>query len=352
MEGVSPVTEQRLQVNSRRQRPLKLDRSVARICYEAAALRTAICVLAGVIAFALPAEAHATPQNAPPPFLAGTHKVLVNERVSGVRRSYYVHVPAEHIGTAPLPVVIALHGAFSTARKFERESGLSLLADREGFIVVYPQGIGLGDLFRHWNSGHCCGKARKINLDDVGFVLSTIEDVARRNPIDRTRLYVAGFSNGGMLAYRIAAEHSDLVAAVAVVSGTIGGAPSGEEPEWSVARPERPVPVLAIHGRADTRIPYDGGPGPQSRGSSSAISVARSIGFWVDVDGCDAKPQVELMDRSRIERQEWSGCRADAEVVLYSLDSWGHEWPNESLLGGFDAARTIWRFFAQHRINP
>jgi polyhydroxybutyrate depolymerase len=84
-------------------------------------------------------------------------------------------------------VVLALHGAFSTARKFERESGLSLLADREGFLVVYAQGIGLGDLFRHWNSGHCCGKARKMNLDDVGFALAAVDDVARRNPVDRAR---------------------------------------------------------------------------------------------------------------------------------------------------------------------
>jgi polyhydroxybutyrate depolymerase len=312
-------------------------------------LRTVAGALATIMACAAFAEVHATPPEVPRPFLAGTHKVMVDRRVSGVRRSYYVHVPPEHFGTAPLPVVIALHGAFSTARKFERESGLSLLADREGFIVVYPQGIGLGDLFRHWNSGHCCGKARKMSLDDVGFALSTVDDVGGHNPIDRTRLYVAGFSNGGMLAYRIAAEHPDVVAAVAVVSATIGGTPSAKEPEWSVPRPERPVAVLAIHGRADTSVPYEGGRGPQSRGSSSAISLARSIRFWVDADGCDTEPQVEAMDRDRIQRQVWSGCREDAEVVLYSLDRWGHEWPKASSLDGFDAASTIWRFFAQHR---
>jgi polyhydroxybutyrate depolymerase len=311
-------------------------------------LRTAACVLATVIG-CMSAELHAAPQIAPQPFPAGTHKVMVDQRVSGVRRSYYVHVPAENFGAAPLPVVIGLHGAFSTAHEFERESGLSLLADREGFIVVYPQGIGLGDLFRHWNAGHCCGKARKINLDDVGFVLSTVDDVAKHNPVDRTRLYVAGFSNGGMLAYRIAAEYPDVVAAVAVVSGTIGGVPSANEPEWSVPLPTRPVAVLAIHGRADTSIPYEGGRGPHSRGTGSAISVARSMRFWVDADGCDAKPQVEVTDEGRIERQAWSGCHEGVEVVLYSLDMWGHEWPKESLLGGFDAAGTMWRFFARHR---
>ena len=315
-------------------------------------LRTAAWALATVVAGAHVHETLAAPADAPPPFRPGTHKVLVAQRVSGVRRSYYVHVPPVTDGSAALPVVIALHGAFSTARKFERESGLSALADREGFLVVYPQGIGLGDFFRHWNSGHCCGKARKLNLDDVGFALAAVDDVARRNPVDRTRLYVTGFSNGGMLAYRIAAEHPDVVAAVAVVSGTIGGTPAAHEPEWSVVRPKQPVAVLAIHGRADASIPYDGGRGAQSHGTSSAISVARSISWWVDADGCKVEPQVESMAQGHVERQAWSGCLNDTEVVLYSLDSWGHDWPKDNLLGGFDAAETIFGFFQRHTRTP
>ncbi len=313
------------------------------------ATRTAAWVLATVTTAAACHATFAAPMDARPPFRPGTHKVLVDQRVSGVRRSYYVHVPAGDDGTTALPVVVALHGAFSTAREFERDSGFSLLADRERFLVVYPQGIGLGNLFRHWNSGHCCGKARKMNLDDVGFVLAAVGDVARRNPVDRARLYLVGFSNGGMLAYRIAAEHPEVVAAVAVASATIGGVPAANEPEWSIARPKHPVPVLALHGRADTRVPYDGGRAAQSRGKSSAISVARSIGTWVDADGCDPEPQVDSMGDGRVERRAWSGCRDDAEVVLYSLNGWGHEWPKENLLGGFDAAATIWRFFERHR---
>jgi polyhydroxybutyrate depolymerase len=294
----------------------------------------------------------AAPQNALEPIPPGTHKESAQQRVFGFRRSYYAHVPTGRFGIAALPVVVALHGAFSTARNFERESGLSLLADREGFIVIYPQGFGLGNLFRHWNSGHCCGKARQMHLDDVGFVLSTVDAVARRIAVDRARIYVAGFSNGGMLAYRIAAEHPEVVAAVAVVSGTIGGAPTAGEPEWSVVRPKRPVSVLAVHGRSDTSVPYEGGWGAANRSKSSAISVARSVEFWVDADACAATPGVALMDEGRIERQAWSGCREDSEVVLYSLDRWGHEWPKQTLLGGFDCAAVIWKFFAQHRIGP
>ena len=314
-------------------------------------MKFGLCVLLAAGLFTageiFPAALGAT-TDAAAPLRSGTHKVLVEQRVSGVRRSYYVHVPAGQSGRAPLPVVVALHGAFSTARELERQSGLSLLADREGFLVVYPQGIGLGDWFRHWNAGYCCGKARRINLDDVGFVLAAVDEVAKRNPVDRSRLYVVGFSNGGMLAYRIAAEHPQIVAAVAVVSGTIGGVPAPNEPEWSIMRPTKPVAVLAIHGLADANIPFEGGRGTHSHGQSSAISVARSMRFWVDADSCDPQPQVESLAQGHVERQSWSACRDGTQVMLYSLKDWGHEWPKASLLGGFDAAEIIWRFFARH----
>ena len=155
-----------------------------------------------------------------------------------------------------------------------------------------------------------------------------------------------------MLAYRIAAEHPEVVAAVAVASATIGGAPAANAPEWSVLSPKQPVAVLAIHGRDDTNIPYVGGRGAQSHGKSNAISVARSIEFWVVADGCRPEPQAESLGGGQVTRQAWSGCRENAEVVLYSLDGWGHEWPKESALGGFDAGAVIWRFFERHRINP
>ncbi len=315
-------------------------------------LRTVGWALAAVTAGAALPGAFAAPAEVARPLGPGTHKVLVDQRVSGVRRSYYVHVPEGSDGATSLPVVLALHGAFSTARKFERESGLSLLADREGFLVVYPQGIGLGDLFRHWNSGHCCGKARKMNLDDVGFALAAVDDVARRNPVDRSRLYVVGHSNGGMLAYRIAAERSEAVAAVAAVSATIGGVPAANEPEWTVPLPKHPVPVLAVHGRADTHVPYEGGRAEKSRGKSNMISVARSVDLWVNANGCDPDPQVENMNGNLVERQSWSGCGDDAEVLLYSLEGWGHDWPVVDSLGGFDATATIWRFFERHRRTP
>ncbi|MGB5814391.1 MAG: PHB depolymerase family esterase [Thermoanaerobaculia bacterium] len=289
---------------------------------------------------------------------SGTYKQLMNVRVGGFRRSYLVHVPEGYDGTATLPLVVVLHGAFSTASKMEKQTGFSQLADREGFLVAYPNGIGLFSLLRHWNSGHCCGRARKKAIDDVGFVAGVIEEVAGSLRVDKTRIYLVGHSNGGMLVHRFAAEKAEVVAAIAPISATIGGRPSAEEPEWRVPTPGAPVPVLSIHGRADEHVPYQGGHGEHSHGTIQTISVQDSLELWVENNECETAPSSELLYQGRVVRQVWTDCVRDTEVVLYTLEDWGHDWPGgpffETLapddpLRAFDAAETIWDFLQQHR---
>ena len=91
----------------------------------------------------------------------------------------------------------------------EKFSGFSALADREKFLVLYPDGMGLFGYLQHWNAGHCCGKAAKDKVDDVGFIAAAIEDVCDHLRVDRSRIYMLGFSNGGMMAYRFAAEKTN-----------------------------------------------------------------------------------------------------------------------------------------------
>ncbi len=86
-----------------------------------------------------------------------TYKNKVAMRVMLSRRSYMVHIPPNLDPLRPLPLVVAIHGAFETAKDMEKRSGFSNLADKEGFVVVYPNGIGLFGLLQHWNAGHCCG---------------------------------------------------------------------------------------------------------------------------------------------------------------------------------------------------
>jgi polyhydroxybutyrate depolymerase len=134
-----------------------------------------------------------------------TYKNTLNIRVLGARRTYLVHIPSDYNPQKQLPLVVVIHGAFDTAKGMEKFSGFSDLADKEKFIVMYPNGIGILGFFQHWNAGHCCGKAASDNVDDVGFLAAAIEDVSARLKIDAARIYMVGFSNGGMMAYRFAA---------------------------------------------------------------------------------------------------------------------------------------------------
>src|SRR5205085_12472741 len=136
---------------------------------------------------------------------AGNHTFALGER------SYVVHVP---VAQGALPVVINLHGGGSNAESQQRYSGMDAVADREHFIVVYPNGTGRGR-FLVWNAGTCCGRAPMQHIDDVGFIRAVIGDLANRTPIDRHRIYATGLSNGSMMTYRLAAEAPDLVAAIA-----------------------------------------------------------------------------------------------------------------------------------------
>ena len=285
----------------------------------------------------------------------GTYRRIVRFKDQGPR-DFLVHLPKGYVASKAYPLVVMLHGALSTAGRAERLTGLSRLADRAGFIAVYPNGIGVFGLFQHWNAGHCCGRAMKDKLDDVGFVAEVIGWVKGRHRIDGGRVYLVGYSNGGMLAYRFAAERPGLVAAVAVVAGSVGSRPAGGGAEWRLPKPLKVMPVIAFHGRRDSSVPFEGGRSGTGlpRAFVSALDSAR---FWAKNNGCKRPPKVERLQDNRIRRRSW--CRGGpGEVVLYGLDDWGHEWPSRRTTArrtahgkprGFDAARIIWQFVSRHR---
>jgi polyhydroxybutyrate depolymerase len=272
------------------------------------------------------------------------------------QRDYRVHVPRGYDGSRAFPLVVVIHGAFSSGKEMERCTGFSQLADREGFVALYPNGIGLFGWLRHWNSGHCCAKAREAGVDDVGFLDGVIRDATERLNIDMHRIYVAGHSNGGMMTYRYVAERSESIAAAAVVAGTIGGKPSADEPEWRIPKPVRPVPMIILHGTADKRIPYAGGPDPAGS-EMTWISAADSARFWADCNGCPTPPVEKAMNGGRVRTDTWAPCSNDISTQLYTLNGWGHAWPGPHFKDhadpypgdDFDAAALIWHFFSDYR---
>jgi len=282
-------------------------------------------------------------------------------RIMGARRTYLVHVPPNYSPKKPLPLVVVIHGAFDTAAGMEKYSTFSDLADRESFIVMYPNGMGIFGLFQHWNAGHCCGKAANDDVDDVGFIAAAITDVRVRLQIDPNRIYMVGFSNGGMLAYRFAAERGDILAAVAPLAASIGGRPSEDAPQWRIPDPVKPLSVITIHGMADDDIVYEGGVSLHRGGTRTFWSVNESIDFWVRHNGCHPNAAATELNHGHVRIHTWGACSNDTEVVLYLMENWGHVWPGryftaeleeEDPLKDFDAAEVIWNFFKSHTRKP
>lgn len=274
----------------------------------------------------------------------------------GQQRTYLIHTPPAYDGKALLPLVMVLHGGLGNASNVAGMTGMSAEADREGFIAVYPDGSGRAeDRFLTWNGRHCCGYALRNDVDDVGFLGALIEELEATASVDPRRVYVAGLSNGAIMAYRLAAERSDLITAVAPVAGSIGGQPSPGEPERVVPRPAQPVSVIAFHGKRDENLPYDGGQEPQGLTDAVHYSASRSIDFWVDADGCCPVPTTGTGAGGNIIISTYTGGRNGSEVVLYTIVDGGHAWPGGgSWPGGdtptrdIDATGLMWDFFAAH----
>ncbi len=263
--------------------------------------------------------------------------------VDGSNRTYRIHIPARQDSGQPLPLIIALHGAFSSARKMEQLSGFSTLADKEKFVVVYPNGIGLLGFLRHWNAGFCCGRAMSANWNDIGFLLRLIEDIPEQFPVDRQRIYLVGMSNGGMLAHRFAAEYPDRIAAVTLVAAAVGARWSKEEEMQIIDPPTMPVPALIIHSRDDPTIPFEGGRS-DNRKDVEYLGPDDAVRFWRKANHCEHLPATDTrwqVDGSDLTR--WSDCMEGTEVALLALDQGGHAWPVDPV----DGAETAWSFMSR-----
>ncbi len=286
----------------------------------------------------------------------GTYFQTTPVRYHWSARTYLLHIPRNYDAQKAWPFVLVLHGAFGTASTIEGQSGFSELADREGFVVAYPNGIGWFGHVQHWNAGHCCGWAEMDRVDDVGFLRYVMQDVSSRFRIDPQRQYVVGYSNGGMLAYRFAAENSACIAGVGVVCGSIGSSKGPGSAACQTEAPRTPLPLIAIHGRDDQTVPVAGGPGLHS-GRRHYVSVLDSARLWARYCRCDFPPEVGEDGPGGRCTMTWRDEGEDTWVVLHILEDWKHAWPGTPITGQlppdhplwmFEASQVIWDFFCSH----
>jgi polyhydroxybutyrate depolymerase len=292
--------------------------------------------------------------------------------VAGVTRSAVVYVPDDARIDDQLPLLLAFHGSSWNGRVMQQTTGFSELAEQEKFIVAYPNGSGPSNILS-WNAEFCCSFALERNIDDLSFVDLLLDELLASYPVDPSRVYATGFSNGAMFTYLLAIERPEKFTAVAAVSGAMYATQQSAN---------IPIPILIIHGTDDSVIPYNGGWGALrtlSGKTEPAVSAVDAVNFWIANNGCPSSEPVTSRERTaRI--QSYVGCRDHSDIVFITLLEGGHDWPviernesdflltddavdlftvladanaNEELPWdvfeiGLDASRTIWEFFQSH----
>lgn len=273
--------------------------------------------------------------------------------VDGVRREYLLHVP-DTLPEGDVPLVLVLHGAYGWGDQIARTTDFSDLADPEGFIVAYPEGESwLPRIWQFWNAEYCCYSALEHGYDDIGFLDALITRLLATQPIDASRVYVAGFSNGGMLASAYAAQHTDRVAALAAVASTIGGRADALG-DLRIPAPDQPLPVFEIHGMRDAGVPWDGSPSRRVP-EWSPVSVNETVAFWLAANGSTAPPVEQAWAGGNIQLTTW-GEGTPGEVRRMLVRDAGHSWPGGDGAPFFskptrdaDATELVWEFFEGHR---
>ena len=161
----------------------------------------------------------------------------------GMQRNYYVQQPAETIPGEKLPLLILLHGGGGNARQALRNYPLAAMVDREKFLLVAPDGTGplRREALHTWNVGFGFGYAQRKKVDDVGFIRALIVHLKKQLPVDPDRIYLSGLSNGAILSHFAGAAHSDLVAGIAPVVGTVAGREVGQADYTYPQPPRHPV---------------------------------------------------------------------------------------------------------------
>jgi len=293
--------------------------------------------------------------------------------IDGGARTYYVHVPPGLSSSSAAPLVFAFHGGGQTALEgglgFESFAHVRPKSDSSGFVLIEPEGTpalpGLSPgTLDVWNAGNCCELAEQKNddVDDVGFVAAMIDSVSQALCIDPKRVFATGFSNGGMLAHRLACQLSDRIAAITAVSGGMGNRDLDTTPVNTLfpCTPGRQVPILHIHGTQDACYPFDGGWGPLSLLTFEAVMV--TIDNWVARNGCGTGNPTTVLTNGAATCNLYP-CPKAGEVEFCMIDGGGHYWPggddwtaSEVVCGSNQGIRSadliandaFWSWFLEH----
>lgn len=259
----------------------------------------------------------------------------------GIDRTYAVYVPSAYDSETQTPLLIALHPSGSRAVDMAAITGFNTLAERENFIVLYPEGP-----YGYWDYGAGLESWEGITplLDDPGFISALLEAVEEEFTLDSTRLYAVGYSNGARMAYRLGCELP--LAAIATVAATIS------DEIITACPPEARVSVMYVHGLDDQVIPWTAKPlHIDGQFISNALSAVETITFWALQNQCEVEPEyfnlpdADPADGISVGRVLYATCESETEVVLYGVRGGGHSWRQSP---DFDTSEFVWSFLSSH----
>ena len=253
-------------------------------------------------------------------------QTLVHDNIN---REYVLYIPNSYDGTSAVPLLVNFHGFGGGASEFMSYADMRSIAETDTFILAYPQGSCL-DGSSHWNA--CpTGGDNKSDADDFGFVESMINEISSQYNIDMERIYAAGYSNGGMMAYGLANYKSDLIAAVASVSGVMLDC---------IGPTSHPMPVVHLHGTSDGVLPYNGGDGWNSAQST--------LDHWINFNNTVLTPTV--ISDNNIEHYVYDQGDSLVSVEHYKYIGGDHVWFN-STFQGQNTSELVWNFVSRFDIN-
>jgi polyhydroxybutyrate depolymerase len=263
----------------------------------------------------------------------------------GQSRHYLIYLPANYVNNSVNPLIIHFHGYSSNSTIDMNFTKWMPVADTAGFLVVYPDGLTDNSGYQYWNVGWDW----EPNTDDVSFVSALIDTIHERYNTDESRVYAAGFSNGGFMCYMLAAALSNKITAIGSVSG--GMTPT----VFDTVIPARAIPTIEVHGTSDVLVPYTG-----SNSTFASVNTDTMVHFWAKNNLCaltadsSVLPNVDATDGTTVQKFVYSGGTNNAVCELYRIIGGQHlDWPGAGTgnNGDFSASSVFWNFFKGYTLS-
>lgn len=279
-----------------------------------------------------------------PSFVFTQNLVLDTIQHDGIARDFIINYPSYYDGSEPMPLVFNFHGFGSNSTQQMFYGDFRSILERDGFIVVHPEGTLINGQ-SHWNVG---GFTTGSTTDDVGFTSAMIDYLSENYNIDPERIYATGMSNGGYMSYELACQLGDRIAAIASVTGSM-------TPEtFENCNPTHPTPIMEIHGTADLVVSYEG--------SSFSKPISEVMDYWIGFNNCITSPKVteiadtDLNDASSATHFVYKDCDNNITNEHFKITGGDHSWPG-AFIGGagtnrdMNASEEIWKFFSRHTLT-